>query len=323
MKTIQASVNTRLLSKASRLFTGTLAGRIIEILQNARRAKARHVEITNDAGFVTVRDDGRRIRNYEKLLDLGGSGWEESLEASEDPAGVGLFCLAPRELIVRSRGMRMTVSAEGWTGAPVDVQDDPEGLPKRPSGIAAGVGTEICFKDEPWTSAVVDSLAAFCGLEVTVENEACPKERFIRGQSAHHPQLGCRVKVVRDSELTPWHRSASPGRACLHNVLLNFHASTVWSSFWTRFSRRILRWIDTVGNFTDHHGASAVLAAKNAAGLLVRELVTASAAFDCEWHGPALAAGLTTVAPRPRDWRATTERDYRTQLPPRERRLAG
>ena len=35
MQTIQAQVNKRLLSKADRLFTGTLAGRIIEILQNA------------------------------------------------------------------------------------------------------------------------------------------------------------------------------------------------------------------------------------------------------------------------------------------------
>lgn len=90
MKTIQAKVNPRLLSKASRLFTGTLAGRIIEILQNARRAGANHVQITNTNGIVTVRDDGRGIEDFEKLLDLGGSGWEEKLEASEDPAGVGL-----------------------------------------------------------------------------------------------------------------------------------------------------------------------------------------------------------------------------------------
>ena len=40
MQTIQATVNPRLLTKADRLFTGTLQGRIIEILQNARRAGA-------------------------------------------------------------------------------------------------------------------------------------------------------------------------------------------------------------------------------------------------------------------------------------------
>ena len=38
MDTIQARVNPRLLKKADRLFTGSLEGRIIEVLQNARRA---------------------------------------------------------------------------------------------------------------------------------------------------------------------------------------------------------------------------------------------------------------------------------------------
>ena len=144
-ETICAKVNPRLLTKADRLFTGTVEGRIIEILQNARRAKARHVEITNHDGLVTVRDDGRGIRDFEKLLDLGGSGWKEALEVSEDPAGVGLFCLAPRELTVRSRGLKIIVSAEGWTGTPVEVQDDPQRLPKYRIGIAAGAGTEIRF----------------------------------------------------------------------------------------------------------------------------------------------------------------------------------
>ena len=42
-ETICAKVSERLLQKASRLFTGTLDGRIIEILQNARRAGATEV----------------------------------------------------------------------------------------------------------------------------------------------------------------------------------------------------------------------------------------------------------------------------------------
>lgn len=53
MQSMQATINPRLLTKASRLFTGTQHGRIIEILQNARRAGATKVEITNDEPFVT------------------------------------------------------------------------------------------------------------------------------------------------------------------------------------------------------------------------------------------------------------------------------
>ncbi|MFQ5491994.1 MAG: ATP-binding protein, partial [Phycisphaerae bacterium] len=103
METIQATVNPRLLRKANRLFTGSLSGRIIEILQNARRAGATKVEIQNHDGLVTVRDHGQGIVDFARLLDLGGSGWQE-LESSEDPAGVGLFCLAPRRVAIRSQG---------------------------------------------------------------------------------------------------------------------------------------------------------------------------------------------------------------------------
>src|SRR3972149_11052741 len=95
MRTIQATVNPRLLTKANRLFTGTLEGRVIEILQNARRAGATQVSITNlPDGTVLVRDNGRGIEGFEKLLDLGGSGWEEALESSEDPAGGGVVLLS-------------------------------------------------------------------------------------------------------------------------------------------------------------------------------------------------------------------------------------
>ena len=104
MERIMAAVNPRLLSKASRLFTGSLDGRITEILQNARRAGATRVEITNQDGWVKIHDNGRGIEDFSRLLDLGGSGWENSFESSEDPAGVGLFSLAPREVAVRSGG---------------------------------------------------------------------------------------------------------------------------------------------------------------------------------------------------------------------------
>jgi len=43
MKKIKAKVNTRLLAKADRLFTGTVEGRVIELLQNARHGGAKKV----------------------------------------------------------------------------------------------------------------------------------------------------------------------------------------------------------------------------------------------------------------------------------------
>ena len=80
METIQAKVSTRLLTKANRLFTGSISGRIIEILQNARRAGATQVNIVNEDGCVTVQDNGNGIEDFSMLLDLGNSDWDETME---------------------------------------------------------------------------------------------------------------------------------------------------------------------------------------------------------------------------------------------------
>ena len=118
MEVIQAKVHERLLSKAERLFTGTLDGRIIEILQNARRAGATEVHIINSDGHVTVRDNGHGIADFAALLDLGKSGWDDETENAEDSAGVGVFCLAPREVCIASGGKKAVIQNKGWTGAP-------------------------------------------------------------------------------------------------------------------------------------------------------------------------------------------------------------
>ena len=201
MQTIQAMVNPRLLSKANRLFTGTLEGRIIEILQNARRAGASKVEITNQDGLVTVRDNGQGIEDFAKLLDLGGSGWEEALESSEDPAGVGLFCLAPREVEIRSNGRMATICGDGWTGKPVTILDDPDPVN----------GTVLRFQDDAWTSSDVDRNAVVSGLQVVVDGESCPKMSFVSDQATLHAELGCRIEVRECQDLLPWHNSCSRG----------------------------------------------------------------------------------------------------------------
>jgi len=140
-ETICAKTNTRLLSKADRLFTGSVDGRIIEILQNARRAGATEVRVANKDGLVAVADNGRGIDDFQKLLDLGGSGWDEKLEAGEDPAGVGLFSLAPKEVEIVSGQKKVVIDKDGWTGTPVVVTPMAEAVN----------GTVLTFRDErPW-----------------------------------------------------------------------------------------------------------------------------------------------------------------------------
>ena len=188
MKDIRASVNPRLLAKADRLFTGTVEGRVIEILQNARRAGATKVEIRNEKGAVTVRDNGRGIEDFAKLLDLGGSGWDEAYEQSEDPAGVGLFCLAGRKVTIRSRGKKVTIGADGWLGKLVAVLDDSD---------AVG-GTMLRFADEPWSFNLVQPNAVFCGIEVMVDSQDCAREPFVSDNAQAHLSWAARSRP-RDS----------------------------------------------------------------------------------------------------------------------------
>jgi hypothetical protein len=218
MQTIQAKVNPRLLTKASRLFTGTLEGRIIEILQNARRAGATRVEITNQPdGMVVVQDNGQGIDDFSKLLDMGGSGWDETLENSEDPAGVGLFCLAPRQVTVRSKGQMLTIAGDGWTGGLLTIEDDPEPVQ----------GTMLCFQDEPWTSSIVELNAVFSGLRVIVNGEECPSLPFVSEKAVEYPELGYRIEVCQTDQLDGWHNSSRRGRYYSEDVLVNFHGQVV------------------------------------------------------------------------------------------------
>ena len=241
MSTIQATVNPRLLTKADRLFTGSLEGRVIEILQNARRAGATRVEITNTPdGRVVVRDNGRGIEDFEKLLDLGGSGWEESLEGSEDPAGVGLFCLAPREVVVRSRGQRVSIGGEAWRGEPVEIEADAEVID----------GTELCFADEPWSLAAVERHAVFCGMAVSVDGVDCPREPFISERGTAYPELGCRIEVRESKDLGPWHHTCSRGGYYGGNVLVNFHGQTVGFVFHAASEHHLSFLVELTGEST-------------------------------------------------------------------------
>ena len=220
MDTIRATVNPRLLAKASRLFTGTRTGRIVEILQNCRRAGATQVEITNHDGVVTVQDNGHGVTDFRALLDLGGSGWEESFEQSEDPAGVGLFCLAPQELCIRSLGGAACIAGDGWTGAPVAVRPAEEPIH----------GTRLQFHDEPWDHEIVEPLAVFTGMLVIVDGRACAREPFISEHATHYPELGCRIEVRQTDALGRWQRHVPDPCNGRDNVLVNFHGQVVSTS---------------------------------------------------------------------------------------------
>ena len=219
MEQVHAKTSNRLLQKASRLFTGSLQGRMIELLQNARRAGATHVEINNANGQVVVRDNGSGIDDFSKLLELGNSNWDHALEQAEDPAGVGLFCLAPRQVTVRSHGKKMVITSNGWTGDPVDIDED-----------EMITGTELTFADERWELNTVEKHAIFSGMYVSVDGKKCHKRSFCSNRAMHYPRLGCRIEICPSHKLSQYHRAWQKGY--YHDYLLmNFHGQVIASNF--------------------------------------------------------------------------------------------
>ena len=238
MEVIRAKVDTRLLSKAERLFTGTPAGRVIEVLQNARRAGATEVHIVNSDGQVTVSDNGRGIADFAALLDLGKSDWDESMENAEDPAGVGVFCLVPREVCITSGGQKVVIAGKGWTGEPVEVQAT------KPSVE----GTRLTFEDVAWLFEMVETHAVFSGLRVTVDGKECPSEPFVSRKAVPHPKLGCRIEVRERSALGEWHSSWKRSYYT-DNVLVNFHGQVVTFTY-TPVSEHLQFLVDMTGEAT-------------------------------------------------------------------------
>ncbi len=239
MKTIQAKVNPRLLSKADRLFTGTLDGRIIEILQNARRAGTTEVHIISSVGQVAVTDNGRGIADFAARLDLGKSGWDESLESVEDPAGVGVFCLAPREVTITSGNQQVVIKDQGWTGEPVEVVTTETEVK----------GTMLAFADEPWAIEFVQKHAVFTGLKVFVDGQVCDSQPFVSEQAVSHPELGCRIEVRDVKALGQWHHAWKP-HYYTGNVLVNFHGQVVVFTYEPVNEERLQFLIDLTGEPT-------------------------------------------------------------------------
>jgi hypothetical protein len=157
----------------------------------------------------------------------------------EDPAGVGIFCLAPREVRIRSGAEEVVIAGNGWTGNPVEVHAVDESIQ----------GTELVFEDMPWLFEIVERHAVFTGLNVTVDDRQCAREPFISSEAAApHPELGCRIEVREFSALSQWHRDWKHSYYT-EDVLVNFHGQVVlWT--YTPISEHLQFLVDLTGEPT-------------------------------------------------------------------------
>jgi hypothetical protein len=139
---------------------------VSELLQNARRAGATSIGINHEAeaGTLAIRDNGRGIDDFQKLLTFNESGWDEPTCDAESPFGIGFSkCLyAASRCIVRSRGQCADFdTASALARTPIDVTESAEApaedtqielhgvdLPDLGSRIAtlcAGFPVPVCF----------------------------------------------------------------------------------------------------------------------------------------------------------------------------------
>jgi hypothetical protein len=85
------------------------------------RAGARNLRITTDERGFIYQDDGLGLRNeadFEALIKLGESGWEERVEAEQQPMGLGFTALLAQEQVesvtFSSNLLALTLDAKRW-----------------------------------------------------------------------------------------------------------------------------------------------------------------------------------------------------------------
>ena len=82
-----------------------------ELLQNARRAGAKTIQITSVSNTLTFEDDGHGIEDFHKLFVHSESGWNEETTATEKAFGIGFFSslYCAKQVQVESRGRQCLV----------------------------------------------------------------------------------------------------------------------------------------------------------------------------------------------------------------------
>lgn len=201
LTTVSTSVAPAAITKVTRLFNGTLYDVLNELFQNARRAGATSITLSTERQGTAVRlsviDDGIGIDEPAALVTLGHSGWDAEIVRREDPAGMGIFSLAGRQVEIRSwsprhaAGWKLLIEAEDWEAS------NPVSL----APCAIERGTTISFDlSQAWQNELgvaVARAALYFPLPVTLNGEALPRQDWLEGAEHIETTLGCRIGVFK------------------------------------------------------------------------------------------------------------------------------
>ncbi|AXK43972.1 ATP-binding protein [Erythrobacter aureus] len=216
---IRATVSAETITKVTRLFNGTVTDIVNELIQNSRRAGASLIKFTVEgiecgASRVTIADDGCGIDDPSRMLALGSSRWGEEVSESEDPAGMGVFSLAGKQVTIFSRHASQEsawyaeIDPDAWTGE----KDIPLSETER------DIGTTITFvldKTNPgFVESQIHKAARFCPVLVELNGAEVPSEDFLEHAVYIEEWNGSRIGIFRGA----W-------RTYEENV--NFHGLTI------------------------------------------------------------------------------------------------
>lgn len=219
--TIATSVAPETIAKVGRLFNGSATDVLNELLQNARRAGAARVRLTTTGTpgdrLLTIADDGDGIADPAVIVTLGRSSWSADTLRREDPAGMGVFSLAGRDVIVRSwsqperRGWMAHIPAGAWQSSrPIAIEPDP---------IARGTAITVRIPDD-WAAKLrsdAERVALFYPLPVEFDGDELPRQGWLDAAVRVEEWNGSRIGIFRDY----------PDRATAADPRLNFHGVTI------------------------------------------------------------------------------------------------
>lgn len=217
--TISTSVAPETINKVTRLFNGSVTDILHELLQNARRAGASMVAVSTigRAGdrLLHLVDDGHGIADPASIVTLGRSGWNDAIARREDPAGMGVFSLAGRDVIIRSWSQ---AHRQGWCAhIPAAAWESSRQIAISPDPIGRGTAISIRM-DSAWEDEILPALshvARHYPLPVTFDGESLEQTPWLDEAIYEERWNGCRIGVVKEH-----HRLGGAAR-------LNFHGLTI------------------------------------------------------------------------------------------------
>ena len=203
---IRSEIDPAAIAKVTRLFNNTLGDVLAELLQNARRAGATVVDLEvhtiGDDVWLSVNDDGAGIADPAVILALGRSGWNDDIAKREDPAGMGVFSLAGRDVEVQScandegAGWIVRVAADAWEArSPVAVA-----LLNRSRGTTIRFQLDMRWKES--LDAAAKSAALYCPLPVRLRGISLHQEDWLAGAEVVVEEAGVRIGLFNDLRAT-------------------------------------------------------------------------------------------------------------------------